>query len=130
MGHYDKQRGVQLDTERLKKIKAEGNEKNQALRYNDGKVQLSYVDLGCLKPAAEVLEFGARKYSRSNWKKGMHVSKILDSLMRHIADLQDGKVVDEESKLAIIGHIQCNAMFLGNKNNIDDLCNGELYKEE
>jgi len=100
-----------------------------AERKNDGKPQMSYVDLHCLAPAAAVLEFGAKKYSRNNWKKGMPVSKILDSLMRHIADLQDGKVLDDDSKLAIIGHIQCNAMFLGNKNNEDDITpDSSLYK--
>lgn len=66
---------------------------------------------------------------RNNWKKGMPVTKILDSLLRHIGDLQNGKVLDDESKLAIIGHIQCNAMFLGNKNNEDDLTEDKsLYK--
>lgn len=110
----------------LRKLEPEGRE--YAERKNDGKPQMSYVDLHCLVPCAQVLEFGATKYSRNNWKKGMKVSKILDSLLRHIGDLQNGRVLDEESKLAIIGHIQCNAMFLGNNNNEDDMCNGELYK--
>ncbi len=100
-----------------------------AQRYNTGKPEMSYVDMNCLAPCARVLAFGAAKYSRNNWKKGMPVTKIIDSLMRHIGDLQDGKVLDEESKLAIIGHIQCNAMFLGNDNNEDDITkDGSLYK--
>lgn len=100
-----------------------------AERKNTGKPQMSYVDMHCLVPAAQVLEFGANKYARNNWKKGMPVTKILDSLMRHIGDLQDGKVLDDDSKLAIIGHIQCNAMFLGNKNNEDDITpDNSLYK--
>jgi len=110
-------------------IKVIADKREYAERNNTGKPEMSYVDMNCLKPCAIVLTFGAKKYSRNNWKKGMPVSKILDSLMRHIGDLQDGKVLDEESKLAIIGHIQCNAMFLGNKNNEDDMCGGELYKE-
>lgn len=100
-----------------------------AERKNTGKPQMSYVDMHCLVPAAQVLEFEAKKYARNNWKKGMPVTKILDSLMRHIGDLQDGKVLDEDSKLAIIGYIQCNAMFLGNKNNEDDITpDNSLYK--
>lgn len=100
-----------------------------AERKNNGKPQMSYVDMHCLEPCARVLEFGANKYARNNWKKGMPVTKILDSLMRHIGDLQDGKVLDDDSKLTIIGHIQCNAMFLGNKNNEDDLTPDQsLYK--
>jgi hypothetical protein len=91
-------------------------------RKNTGKPELSYIDLNCLVPCARVLMFGAKKYARSNWKKGMPVSKIIDSLLRHIADLQEGKTIDEESGELIIGHIQANAMFLGNiVNNEDDL---------
>lgn len=106
----------------LKSLEQKTVEKREfAARRNDGKPELSYVDMNCLIPCASVLAFGAKKYSRNNWKKGMPVTKILDSLMRHIGDLQNGKVLDEESKLAIIGHIQCNAMFLGNPNNQDDI---------
>jgi len=93
----------------------------QAMRANNGKAQYSMLDLGCLKPCVEVLEYGANKYARNNWKKGMPISSILDSLMRHISDLQTGKSVDDESGLSIIGHIQCNALFLANPNNTDDM---------
>lgn len=104
-------------------------EREFAERKNTGKPEMSYVNMNCLAPCATVLTFGAKKYSKNNWKKGMPVSIIIDSLIRHIGDLQDGKVVDDESKLAIIGHIQCNAMFLGNKNNQDDMTpDGSLYK--
>jgi hypothetical protein len=94
----------------------------QALRYNNGKPQMSLLDLDCLTPCVAVMEYGAKKYSRNNWKKGMEVSKIIDSLLRHIADLLAEKTLDEESKCLIVGHIQANAMFLGNmKNNINDI---------
>jgi hypothetical protein len=91
-----------------------------ALRYNEGKPQYSYVDLTCLEPCARVLEFGAKKYSRDNWRKGMPTEQLLDSLMRHISALQRGELVDPESGISHIGHIQANAMFLGNKNNSHD----------
>ena len=81
------------------------------------------VDLNSLKPCAEVLAFGAKKYSRNNWKKGFLLSSILNSMLRHIAALQDGEVIDPESGLPHIGHIQCNALFLGCKNNTNDLEN-------
>ncbi len=116
MSHYDEQRN-RLEI------------REYASRNNIGKPKMSYISMKCLAPCAKVLEFGAAKYSRNNWKKGMPVSQILDSLLRHIGDLQEGKIIDEESELAIIGHIQCNAMFLGNVNNHDDLTNdGSLYK--
>lgn len=87
--------------------------KEQAMRFNEGKPQYSMLDLRSLQPAVRVLEFGAEKYERDNWKKGMPMSKILDSMLRHIAAIQTGEMIDPESGLPHVGHIQCNALFLG-----------------
>ena len=94
---------------------------NLAMRYNQNKPKFSLLDLNSLIPCVEVLEFGAKKYARDNWKKGLIVTEILDSMMRHISALQNGEIIDPESGLSHIGHIQCNALFLGGKNNINDL---------
>lgn len=102
-------------------------EKTEALRHNQGKPQYSMVDLTCLEQCARVMEFGANKSARDNWKKGMPISKILDSLLRHIGQLQAGEWFDQESGLPHIGHIQANALFLGNKNNFVDI---ELKSDE
>jgi hypothetical protein len=102
-------------------IEATGPVVQEALRYNQGKTQYSYIDLTCFQYTAQVLEFGAVKYDRDNWRKGMQTSKILDSLLRHIAAIQRGEVVDPESGLPHIGHIGCNVMFLGNDKNTQDI---------
>jgi len=112
MGHYDKLREELFNNLR---------EQEQAMRFNSGKPQYSLIDLHALEPCARVLEFGAKKYTRDNWKKGMDLTKILDSLLRHVAALRSGELIDPESGLPHIGHIQCNAMFLGGKNNIMDI---------
>lgn len=93
----------------------------QALRYNEGKPEYSMLDLKCLEQCVRVLEFGAKKYARNDWKKGMPTSKIIDSMLRHLACLLAGEAVDSESGLTHLGHIQCNAMFLGNKKNEQDI---------
>jgi hypothetical protein len=93
----------------------------QADRFNEDKPKFSLIDLKSLELMAEVLEYGAIKYSRDNWKMGLPLSEILDSMMRHIAAIQDGEMIDSESGLSHIGHIQCNALFLGGKNLITDL---------
>jgi len=84
----------------------------QALRYNDSKSQLSLLDLDSFSDVADVLQFGANKYSRDNWRKGLPVTSILDSLLRHVAALQRGEFLDPESGLPHTGHIGCNVMFL------------------
>lgn len=99
--------------------------KFQALRYNEGKVQWSLVDFQSLEPMVRVLEYGAKKYARDNWKKGMPASQILESMLRHTFKLMNGEFVDEESMCEHVGHIQCNALFLAyvlkNKPEFNDL---------
>jgi hypothetical protein len=92
-----------------------------AMRFNEGKPQLSLLPLDFLSECAKVLEFGAEKYARNNFRKGMPISKILDSLLRHVSAIQRGELVDPESNLPHIAHIQCNALFLGNSKNTNDL---------
>jgi hypothetical protein len=87
---------------------------DQALRYNTGKSQLSYMleaDVA-MKGMCAVFEFGAMKYARNNWKKGLPVNEILDSLLRHMTAIANGEIIDPESKLPHIDHITCNAVFL------------------
>lgn len=83
----------------------------KALRYNDGKCSWSLVHYKSLEPMVRVLEFGAKKYAPNNWKKGLDLDKILESMQRHLAALMDGETVDAESGISHMGHIMCNAMF-------------------
>jgi hypothetical protein len=81
------------------------------LRFNEGKPRWSLVHFNSMLPMVRVLEFGAQKYDDHNWKKGLVPKEILESMMRHTADLMDGITHDKETGLPHIGHIQCNAMF-------------------
>lgn len=110
-----------LEDEIQRDIVGKQEESQQAMRFNEGKPQYSLVDLSSLEPCARVLEFGAEKYARNNWKKGMPMAKIIDSMLRHISALQKGEMLDPESGLSHIGHIQCNALFLGGPNVENDL---------
>jgi hypothetical protein len=84
----------------------------EAMRNNQGKLEWSLVDFESLEPLVEVLMFGAEKYDAHNWKKGMPVTKVCESMLRHTFAFMNGQDLDEESKLSHIGHIMCNAMFL------------------
>jgi hypothetical protein len=70
----------------------------------------------------EVLEYGRDKYTvklpdgqvisgAHNWKKGLDMTLILESLARHLFALMGGELIDPESGKPHIGHIMCNAMF-------------------
>jgi hypothetical protein len=85
---------------------------NQALRYNNGKLQWSLVDFDSLEGLVKVLEYGANKYAPNNWKKGMPVTQVSESLMRHLFAFLRGEDVDPESGCRHISHVMCNAMFI------------------
>ena len=55
-----------------------------ALRFNTGKPKLSYVldSMPALKDMVAVMEFGAEKYDRNNWKKGFPKEELLDSMIQ------------------------------------------------
>lgn len=53
------------------------------------------------------------KTGNNNWKGGLKVTEVIESMQRHINALMRGENNDPESGLPHIGHIQCNAMFLG-----------------
>lgn len=86
--------------------------KATALRYNTDKPVLSMLDPGALEETARVLMFGADKYARNNWKKGLKWTQILDSMWRHMNRILEGEDRDQETDLLHAAHILCNAMFL------------------
>lgn len=99
------------------------NEPVRASRSNAGKTPMSLIPLDLLDGAARVLAKGAGNHGRNNYRKGFPPLEVVDSLMRHLADLQQaleredkdgaqGYLYDADSEEADIHHIICNAMFL------------------
>ena|SRR3990172_750656 len=83
-------------------------------RYNQGKERLSLILEAdkALKGLALVLEHGASKYGRGDWKKGLKWTEVMDSLTRHATQFMAGKNNDPDDKLPHIDHILANALFL------------------
>lgn len=105
MGDFDR------NMPRFKAVESTARGEEKGDRYNEGKPKWSLVHFGSLVPMIRVLEFGAEKYSPDNWKKGLDLKEILESMQRHLAALMDGEEFDSESGISHMGHIQCNAMF-------------------
>lgn len=59
-----------------------------------------------------VLEFGAIKYAKGNWAKGMPWTVCFNSAMSHLTKILVGQTHDEESKLLHSAHLLCNLVFL------------------
>ena len=86
----------------------------QADRYNTGKPKLSYIlDFpNAMTAMSRVCEQGAEKYARHNWKKGMPVTEIEDSLMRHAMAFNACNDTDPESKQLHAAHMMWNCAAL------------------
>ena len=87
-----------------------------SLMYLDFRLYDSPVyDLRAFESMADVMDYGADKYERNNWRKG-YTNKFssADSLYRHLRQIIIGETNDDESKLPHMGHIMCNIMFLTN----------------
>lgn len=83
-------------------------------RFNAGKPKLSFVleARHALEGVARILEKGAEKYDRANWRRGLVHSEVVDSLSPHLVAYMSGETNDPESGQPHVDHILCNALFL------------------
>lgn len=69
-----------------------------ALRYNEGKPQLSFIlDAPlAMEGLSKRFELGAAKYERDNWKLGLDENELVDCLLRHLSKYKNGEHYCEE----------------------------------
>jgi hypothetical protein len=94
-----------------------------ATRYNQNKPMIHLVTGKYIRGTAEVMTFGAKKYGENNWRKGLTVSSVIDSAMRHLLKIADGEDIDDESGQEHWKHLSANVMFLSeflNNPTLDD----------
>ena len=83
------------------------NENSGGVKYDQGKPQLSLVSFEFVSAVAEVRAFGAKKYSKNQWKKGFKITRSLDAALRHIFQFASGETNDSESGLCHLAHAAC-----------------------
>lgn len=82
------------------------------LKFDQGKPQLSLLPIEALEEIAKVLTFGAKKYNKGNWRKGLLYSRVLDAALRHIYAYNNKQDTDPETGISHLAHAACNLLFL------------------
>jgi len=83
-----------------------------AVKYDAGKPPMSMLPGAALEAVALVLDFGAHKYGRDNWRNGFSYSRLMDAAVRHLYTFQEGEDNDPETGLSHIAHASCCLLFL------------------
>lgn len=89
-----------------------------ATKFDDGKARLDLIPTFPLFQLAEVLAYGAKKYTNQeasgeyNWTKGFVWSRTYAALLRHLFSWYSGKDIDKDSGLPHLSHALCNLVFL------------------
>lgn len=86
--------------------------KNEGLRYNEGKLRHDLVPAFAVNELARVMTAGAKKYADHNWRKGMDWSKVIASMKRHTSKIEQGEDFDPETGCLHAAHIMANAAIL------------------
>lgn len=81
-------------------------------KFDGGKSQLSLLSTPALLELTKVLEMGAIKYGRGNWREGFVWSRVYDAALRHLLAYNNGERIDPESGLSHLNHSMANLMFL------------------
>lgn len=85
----------------------------RGVKFDAEKPQLSILTRESLIAEARAFEYGAKKYSRNNYKKGMEWTRLIDASLRHITAFNAGEDVDNESSLNHLWHAKaCLAMLI------------------
>lgn len=81
------------------------------LKHKTDKPMLSHLPAGQIETVMQVLDHGAKKYSRNNWQKGgFHV--YASAALRHVFARIRGEKIDRESGLPHLAHAVCCLLFL------------------
>lgn len=85
---------------------------DKGVKFDSGKAKLSMIPRPSLEAIAEVFQYGANKYGKNNYRKGMQYSRLIDAAMRHLVAFADREDVDSESGLSHLAHCATNLCML------------------
>jgi hypothetical protein len=80
-------------------------------KYDEGKIDWSLLPEST-DEMLKVLAFGADKYGRGNWEKGIVYSRLFSACLRHLWAWWRGEELDPETGLSHLDHAAANIAFL------------------
>lgn len=87
---------------------------NEGRKDDKDKLDWTLLPIEPLEDVVRVLEFGAKKYARDNWRKVDNAHRrYIAAALRHIVAYQKGEVNDPESGQPHLAHAACCLLFLG-----------------
>ncbi len=85
----------------------------KGMKFDGGKLDYTLVPWQGMDEVVRVLEFGAKKYARDNWKFVNHAQpRYLAAAFRHIIKYNEGELTDPETGLSHLAHATCCMLFL------------------
>ena len=88
---------------------------NTAIKHDTGKRDWSLLPYDSVEEIVKVLEFGAKKYARDNWKagEGFKYTRTFNAIMRHMtAVMFCGEDNDPETGISHWAHVGANILFI------------------
>jgi hypothetical protein len=85
----------------------------EGMKFDAGKLDYTLVPWDGLEEIVKVLEFGAKKYARENWRyvEGAE-QRYLAAAIRHLVAYQIQQPTDEETGISHLAHAGCCLLFL------------------
>lgn len=93
------------------KFSEESKSTCSGIKTDAGKPRMELLSNIWLKGVAQVLTFGAHKYSDHQWRNGIVQSRLIGAALRHILAYLDGEDLDTETGLSHLSHASCELMF-------------------
>jgi hypothetical protein len=87
-------------------------DKEKGTKNDSNKAPIHMIPEDAILGMAEAFAYGAKKYDRFNYRKGLEITRLTDSLMRHTLAFLKGEDIDPESGLHHTKHILANAAMI------------------
>lgn len=81
------------------------------MKLDHGKTRLDLLPTGPLRAIADVLAYGAIKYTEDGWKE-VEPRRYYAAALRHLFAWRDGERCDPESGLPHLAHAGCCVLFM------------------